>query len=134
ASANTAVSPAPINAQIRIALAGTNPQAGTAGLGFVGGSEGSSVRGLAIYDFADLAPEGTSAANITLNAPDITVAGNFIGVQADGVTVGEGQNDTGILITGSSTNYNVGGTAPADRNILYPFSVSNVSAAIFGGA
>ncbi len=133
ASANTAVSPNPINAQIRIELAGTNPTSMSGGLVFLAGSEGSSVRGLSIYDFALPAGEPNTA-NVVLVASNVTVAGNFLGLKADGFSIGEGQNDISVLISDNATNYNLGGVNPADRNMLFSFSETNTAAAVFGGA
>ena len=59
------------------------------GLDFEPGSEGSIVRGLSI-----IAGTGSDIA-ILLEAADVTVAGDFIGMQADGMTAGP--NRIGVL-------------------------------------
>jgi Ca2+-binding RTX toxin-like protein len=45
-----------------------------------------------------------------------TVAGNYIGVLADGVTAGP--NVTGVILSGGGTNNTIGGTTAAERNVI----------------
>ena len=59
----------------------------------VGGITGAStVKGLSIF--------GGSGAGIAINTNNVRVAGNFLGVQADGTT--KSSNASGVLITGSN--------------------------------
>ena len=77
----------PTNAVILIQL----NLSGNNGLVFNPGSGNSTVQGLSIYN-------GFTAVEIETN--NVTVAGNFLGVQADGTT--ESPNTYGVLITGSN--------------------------------
>ena len=137
ASANTAIAPAPLNGTILIEIDGSVAVAAqTAGVAFGSGSANSSVKGLSIFDASEVDGSGPIAANILVGASDVLVGGNYIGIRADGATVGTGGNDTSILITaafGPFSNPKIGSASPEDRNVIYSFSNSNVSAGIFGG-
>jgi len=137
ASANTAVSPNPINSVIMLELDGANAASSEAGgFGFIPGSEGSSLRGLSIYNFAHLDGSGEpDGFNIGVLASEITIAGNFIGLHSDGATIATGRNDVAIGLVpaqGAITDNVIGGSLPADRNIMYQFSQSNLGGAIIG--
>ena len=138
ASANTAVSPNPINSVIMLELDGTNAgAANSGGITFIPGSEGSSLRGLSIYNFVhiDSVSGDPDGANIGVLASNITVAGNFIGLHSDGTTIATGSNDTAVVLEdafGLITNDVIGGSLPADRNIMFQFSQSNLGATIVG--
>ncbi|MFK7915470.1 MAG: Ig-like domain-containing protein [Pseudomonadales bacterium] len=73
------------------------------------GSDGSTIRGLAIHSFATAIEIAGSDNN--------TVAGNYIGLEADGTTVA-GNTDSGIRINGGSSNNTIGGLTQADRNVV----------------
>jgi hypothetical protein len=75
------------------------------------GSEGSSVRGLVIGGFVGFNALGSG---IVLSSGTNTVAGNFIGTNADGSAADA--NGTGVSVF--NTACVIGGTAPADRNLL----------------
>ncbi|HMS92658.1 MAG TPA: hypothetical protein PJ993_01855 [Candidatus Saccharibacteria bacterium] len=99
ATANSAASPSPFNGTIKVELDGQLAGA-VDGLLFLAGSEGSSVRGLAInrFQFAGIQIQSSS---------NITIAGNYIGTSADGTTnLGNGIN--GVYINGTSTGNVVG--------------------------
>ena len=136
ASANTAVSPNPINSVIMLEIDGTNAASSEAGgFGFIPGSEGSSLRGLSIYNFAHLDGSGEpDGFNIGVLASEITIAGNFIGLHSDGATIATGRNDVaiGLISAGVITDNVIGGSLPADRNIMYQYSQSNLGGAIIG--
>ncbi len=87
--------------QIDAAGAGT----GATGLNLAG--EGFSVvRGLIITRFST---------GILIDSPNNVVAGNFIGVAPDGVTlVGNGSG----IVTGRASGSRVGGASPPDRNVI----------------
>ena len=72
------------------------------------GSNGSTVRGLVIQNFTQ---DGIDIASSNGN----TIAGNFIGTNATG-TAAAG-NQQGINIFAANNNI-IGGTAPADRNVI----------------
>ncbi|MFM2052137.1 MAG: hypothetical protein RL456_174, partial [Pseudomonadota bacterium] len=78
------------------------------GLQLYGGSDGSTVRGLVIQRFTqdgiDMSDSGSH-----------TIAGNWIGLAADGTT-GAG-NQQGVNLWNSSGN-TIGGTTAADRNVI----------------
>jgi hypothetical protein len=65
-----------------------------------------TIRGLAIT--------GGFFGGIDVNGANATIAGNFIGLDATGV--GDG-NEYGVLVNGAA-NAIIGGTTPADRNII----------------
>ena len=95
------------NANIRIALDGTNTGRFADGLTISSG--GVTARGMAIGDFNGNA--------IELDAPGgDTIAGNFLGSDAAGTTVSDNFNSD-VFINGSPAN-TIGGTTPAARNLL----------------
>lgn len=97
--------PAVSNANLMIELSGA--LAGSAdGLVLAGGN--GSVRGLAIYYW--------DGAAITLYSSDNTVAGNFIGLEPDGVT--GRANSYGVWIESWTTGNIVGGAVVAERNVI----------------
>ncbi len=137
ASSNTAASPHPINSTIKIEVTGFEPGVvPSGGLFFADGSDGSSVRGLSIHGFSTpaLMNGDPGVANIVVDAANVVIAGNFIGLHADGMTPGAVRNSTSIIESNNAVNYIVGGTNPEDRNIVYNYSTSNISAGIYGGA
>ncbi len=89
------------------------------GLVLGSGSDGSTIRGLAITDFAN----GSQGNAIVINSNDNLIVGNYIGVKPDGST--QDSNHTGIDIFGGANN-TIGGTDDADRNVI----ASNTYAAI----
>ncbi|HSL29811.1 MAG TPA: choice-of-anchor Q domain-containing protein, partial [Anaerolineales bacterium] len=93
------------NAFIRVELSGENC-VGCQGLVITGG--GSTVRGLAIYgDFNDaIQIEGSSGS---------LIAGNFLGLRANGTA--DGVSASGVYLSNTAGN-TVGGTTPGDRNII----------------
>lgn len=76
---------------------------------FLQGSSGSSVRGLAITRFT-----GTGIA--VNNSSGTIVAGNFVGTDGTGADLHN--HAYGILVYSNSDDVVVGGTAPADRNVV----------------
>lgn len=117
ASANTSglASNAVILIDIHPATAG-----GTSGIGFLNGSSGSSVRGLALNRFAN------SQLNFTGNATNCIVTGNFIGLAADGDTMYPSTpgSRTGIAVGASGCR--IGGSTPAERNVISGNSNSGI--------
>src|SRR5262249_51390508 len=75
---------------------------------------GSTVRGLSITNFTDGSLNGTGTGRVYGGGN--TVSGNFIGLAPDGTTAG-GNAGSGVFILNSSNNV-VGGTNPADRNVI----------------
>lgn len=75
------------------------------------GSGGSTIRGLSLYD--------ADAHAITIESANNVFAGNFVGLRADGVTGGAAEHIPfeGVAIFNSDHNV-IGGTAPADRNLI----------------
>lgn len=115
AAANT--DPLNSNAVIRIRLDGQAAPAAASGLRLCAG--GTIVRGLSITRFNT----GIEACSTSGS----TVAGNFIGLAADGSTAGTGL--VGIAL--NSGPLDVGGSAIADRNIIAAASAS-ISIGTFG--
>jgi hypothetical protein len=92
------------DAVLLIALTGIDPGSGASGLRIAAG--GSTVRGLVINGFRGPAIDLVTGGN--------AIAGNFLGTDPSG-RVGLG-NGTGVMISGAANT--IGGTAPADRNII----------------
>ena len=89
-----------------IELAGNSAGPGVSGLSISAGN--SIVRGMVInrFDFIGMALSGSGS----------IVDGNFIGTNASG-TSGQGNTDTGVLIT-SGSGHQIGGTVAAARNVI----------------
>ncbi|HEX8219737.1 MAG TPA: S-layer homology domain-containing protein [Chloroflexia bacterium] len=101
------------NAAIMVQLDGSGvPQfSGSMGLRVSGG--GSTIRGLAIFNFYG----SYSESGIWLEgAGGNVVQGNYLGLTAFGTASARG-NEYGVFISGSPNNV-IGGTTPADRNVL----------------
>jgi hypothetical protein len=94
---------------------------GSGGLQFNTGSAGSALQSLAIDN------SGSDA--VTLNAGNILVVGNFIGVKLDGSTV-YGNAGNGIVINATSTNNTIGATSTVPPNLV----ISHASNVISGNA
>lgn len=139
-SPNTAVNPQPINSVIKIEIDGKNIDGMIGGMNQVGENsgiifmqgDGSELHGLSIYGFGGYSPGGGGANNANTGgaASDLKFQGNFLGLRADGTTLPETiHNDCAIGIFGP--NALIGGTSPADRNVLANKSESTGSAAVW---
>ncbi len=127
AQANTAAAPAPMNGTIMIEIDGQGTP-GSRNFRILGNN--SSIRGLSIYGFSNTGNDSQNA-NIFVEADDVVIAGNYVGVRADGLTVGPGDNQRGVLCYDpSTTGVEVGGVNPADRNVFFAISSINNSAAL----
>ena len=102
-SANTNPMNAGINAVLNIELTGSST------LFFSTGSDGSTVRGLAI--------SGSSSDLIESQSSNLTVTGNFLGSNAAGTAAGGGGGH-GVRIDPPAINAVIGGPNAADRNLL----------------
>ncbi|MEI7818912.1 MAG: choice-of-anchor U domain-containing protein [bacterium] len=128
ASANTTISPNPMDSFIKIEIDGHNIAVGVTGIDLQ--ADSSVIRGIAIFGFARPIQD-TNAYNIKVNGTNDIVAGNYIGTRADGLTKGLGQNDNGVVASDTATGLAIGGTNPADRNIVAQVSTTNTAAGIF---
>ncbi len=91
---------------------------GESGLTFRGGkAAGSSLSGFAIMD--------ASGNGLTLDANNITIQSNYIGLMLDGVT-GSGNSGNGILITANSQGNMIGAFMDPVTGLSYDRSFSNV--------
>ncbi len=111
AGANTNPTTAASDAVLLIELDGsfdTHGATGTYGDGLVLTGGGTTVRGLAINRFTDLGIE-------VMAGGDNTIAGDYIGTNPAGTAVFE---NTNIGILTQTSNNTIGGTSPADRNII----------------
>ncbi|BDT69843.1 hypothetical protein os1_40350 [Comamonadaceae bacterium OS-1] len=89
----------------------------TTGLTLAAGSDGSTVRGLNLGGFSNVA--------IALDSSSNTIAGNYIGALTATGAIGGTANNNGIGITGN--NNTIGGTVAADRNIISGNSNRNIT-------
>jgi hypothetical protein len=96
------------DAKLRIELDGSSAGAAVDGLRLTAGH--NTVRGLAINHFSRFGVYiSTSSNNV--------IAGNFIGTDATG-TLDRGNGSDGVFTQSDAPNNRIGGTAPADRNVL----------------
>lgn len=115
AQANTSASPEPLNNIIKIEVAGTSGTFTQGALGLV--ADDSVVNGLSIYDAAE-PNDSFEKASLALIGNNTKLHGSYIGLKADGSTVGVNEkNCTGVVSIGN--NSEVGGSSPQDRNLLY---------------
>ena len=110
AQANTNTMDQADNAVMLIELSGANVQAGPMGLTLSGA--GATVRGLAI----DHWDHSGSGVGVEVSGANVTIAGNFIGTDASGET--RAANVEGIRIDAGAADLTIGGTNPADRNVV----------------
>ena len=89
---------------------------GAAGAGLYVKANGSTVRGLVINRF--------TASGIRVEAVGVTIAGNYLGTDASG-TVDRGNGNHGIVISGGTST--IGGTTPADRNVISGNDLSGIA-------
>lgn len=127
AQENTAVSPEPLNNVIKIEIAATNATITNGAVRLM--AEDSIMKGLAIYDAST--PSGElSYSNVALVGSGSSVKGSYIGLHADGSSIGQNyKNSVGVVAIGSNTS--IGGTNPADRNVVYSKSTLGQSAGVF---
>ena len=113
ASPNTTAAPGPDNAVIKIQIAGNGPD-GFEGVVITSG--GNTVKGLALYNLGREMWIYRTGAGATGNI----IQGNFIGTNAAGTFVSPtlGTIGHGMHIEQDSPNTLVGGTNPADRNVI----------------
>ncbi len=79
------------------------------GLNLISGSDGSTVRGLAINQFEN--------GIVLVNTAGNTIVGNYIGTDASGTATGLGNANRGIILDNSGSNQ-IGGATAADRNVI----------------
>lgn len=114
------------NADLRIVLDGSNAGPRVNGLEFK--TDNSKVCGLNIHSFevTDLGNNDSEGNGIVIRqGMTNTIAGNFIGTNVTGTTcVGAGNGGSGVVIgggfdsTAGADRNTVGGTDPADRNVI----------------
>jgi CSLREA domain-containing protein len=109
AAANTAAAWQPENADIRVVLDGSAIPGGQDSWGLWLSAKNLTVRGLSFVNFED---EAIKFATF----PSAAIKGNYIGLYPDGHTVGA--NSVGITLRSSEVGNLVGGTSPADRNVI----------------
>lgn len=133
ATENTAVSPNPINSSLKIELSGVNYTPpdnanSTAASGLVVNTDNVIVKGLSVYGFSALTDDSpVNNANLIVTGNNSGIYGNYLGVKADGTTVGDGNNWVSIADGGTGTK--IGSVDASDRNIIYAKSTSNKSGA-----
>jgi CSLREA domain-containing protein len=109
------------DAVLKIVLSGASASPGTSGVSglWISGG-GTTIRGLVINGFRSSPTlergEGIFLLNVAGNTNNV-IEGNFIGTAADGVSE-ESNQSGGIVAFGQSTGNTIGGSDPADRNIV----------------
>ena len=81
------------------------------------------IRGLSVVNFSAQAITVSSGAGVT-------IAGNFIGLNPNGTFVG---NFTGVRLTVGANNVSIGGSTPADRNVISGNTQDGISVAAVTG-
>jgi len=99
------------DAVLKIQLDGVNVP-NSHGLNLVSGSNGSTIRGLAIYRFTDSV---LIIAGIRTEVPAV-ITGNYLGTDATGAASSLG-NSNGVIATAGG-NSRIGGTTPQERNVI----------------
>ncbi len=113
ATANSSAFPANLNSSLAIRLSGALLTGSNEdGLALNTGSDGSVIRGLSITDFDDYNDE----AIVIWNSSNNVVTGNHLGVDPSGATAAG--NTAGVWIGLNSVDNRIGGTTPAERNLL----------------
>ncbi len=114
----SAACPAPFApANLLIELNGSGTTSMTNGLELTGSSAGSMIRGLVINQF------GANGLRVASDGNNVVC--NYIGVDATG-NIAKGNGNNGVLINNASDNV-VGGTTPAERNVIAGNSGNGVS-------
>ena len=128
ASANT--DPAADNAILLIEIEGSAFSSGEVGLHLGAGSDGSTIRGLVINRWPGPCIQASNSGNNT-------IAGNFLGTDPSGTFARLNANpgvSYGVYMVGGSVSNNVvGGTTPADRNLISGNALDGVQT-LFGSA
>lgn len=117
ATANTNPITAANNATITIEIKGPgtgNASAPTIGLRLGAGSDGSTIRGLAINDFANVTLGLATGVGIRIDSNNNNITGNFIGTDVTGTQ--SFPNFNNVLVVGNSNT--IGGTTAATRNLI----------------
>ncbi|MFZ1509052.1 MAG: right-handed parallel beta-helix repeat-containing protein [Anaerolineae bacterium] len=113
ARVNTAALSSPIDALLTITLSGNDQLPD----GLILASDNNRINGLVLTQFTNQGVVIQGSANL--------LTGNFIGVAANGIS-GAAQQQVGIAIENGAADNQIGGTMPADRNLIS----SNLSAGI----
>ena len=111
AQANTNTMDQADNAVMLIELSGANDS--TADMGLTISGAGATVRGLTIDNWRG---QSNGGVGVEISGANVTIAGNFIGTDASGET--RGANGQGIRIDAGAADLTIGGTNPADRNVI----------------
>ncbi|NBR04923.1 MAG: hypothetical protein EBT92_04045 [Planctomycetes bacterium] len=120
-TANTLLVGAGNNAAIKIQLDGSNLNNGEVGLYL--NSSGSSVKGLSLVNFPYA---------IYANGNNITIKGNYFGVNADGTAQSKGLSGVGVDVA-TVNSVTIGGNNAADQNIFGNLTIGILQIAGSGG-
>ena len=127
-SANTAINPLPFDASYGIAVqaeSGDNYKI----FDLASGSNGSSIRGLLINECGD---NSDLYGCIRVGSDNVTIAGNYIGVSPDGMSLSSGNVVNAVKHYGG--NYLiVGGSNAEDRNVLANNKLGDFAVNLAGG-
>jgi len=87
-----------------------NSSGGSLGLQVNSGASGSTIRGLSITNFTGF--------GIVVAGADVTIACNYLGIEADGNDGGTNGNGVGINVLAGATNVAIGGPGPGEGNVI----------------
>ena len=118
AVANSAVSPNPFNGTLLIHIDTAAAPTGA----FSINAPGASIKGLAINRCA--------IACVLVDTNNVEIKGNYIGTDATGLSMGISDTVGGVYISENSSNAEVGGINPEDRNVIANIAPNNQHAGI----
>ena len=121
---NTAIAPLPLNNIINIEI---DTSSDVNGLTFSDNANGSTLKGVAIF--------GSTDQLIRANVDDLTIVGNYIGTDATGLSDAHYPANRTITTGAGNDNLHIGGTAPADRNVIVSgkgVDIDGANARVFG--
>jgi hypothetical protein len=98
------------------------------GLSIISGADGTVIRGLSMTGWTDgLVNSGTG---ISVDASNVSISGNRIGIDPLGAANG---NDTGVRVGPFASGVVIGGTTPAERNVISANGVEQIDLQGHGG-
>lgn len=131
ATPNTAHSPQPMNGTLLIEFDGVDTTLNN--LAFNVTADDTVVRGINMHECSS---GGSAPDCIKINADNVLIQGNYIGINIDGLTASAATPTTGTVVgveVAGGTGIVIGGLAPESRNIMANTSFGSASIALNGG-